>query len=261
MSRMKKRMNRRKQSHGEGARKKQRRKQAARALAAAGAIAGGTYAYAEPVRFDNPADGEPGHFHWANSGGFGNVLDITLPANEQPGSYASASTLAQTLGAGYSNFSSYDDGGLGVQATSLGASGSALGFESGDMIPNASGDCGFYGDPFCFSDTGYFHYPGYGYIPEGVPAYLGVTIGGSDCAYYDNCQYGWIGVVRNGAELEAFAWGYETEVGVPVEAGAGGGGPANVPAASEWGLVSMGLSLLAAGTWVFRRKLPQPRPM
>jgi hypothetical protein len=35
----------------------------------------------------------------------------------------------------------------------------------------------------------------------------------------DGYHYGWISVVRNGLDLDAFAWGYETEPGVPIIAG------------------------------------------
>ncbi len=74
-------------------------------------------------------------------------------------------------------------------------------------------------DPFCFSKGGYLHYPAYNYVPEGVPAYLGTAAGGSYCTYYNNCQYGWIGVVRTGTELEAFAWGFESTPGTAINAG------------------------------------------
>ena len=57
-------------------------------LAAAAAIAAGTQAYAEPIRFNNPAEGEPGHFDWLAS--FGSTdpeawLNITLPSTDQDG--------------------------------------------------------------------------------------------------------------------------------------------------------------------------------
>jgi hypothetical protein len=52
-------------------------------------------------------------------------------------------------------------------------------------------------------------------LPEGVETYLGVSF---DLGA--GTQYGWIGVVRNAAMLDAFAWGYETDPGVPIAAGA-----------------------------------------
>lgn len=48
-------------------------------------------------------------------------------------------------------------------------------------------------------------------LPENERSYIGVR--------FDRglgIQYGWIGVVRHGMELEAFAWGYETVAGVPI---------------------------------------------
>ncbi len=51
-------------------------------LAAAAAIAAGTQAYADPVIFINPDEGEPGHFFWALDQDVFNPnvwLDITRP--------------------------------------------------------------------------------------------------------------------------------------------------------------------------------------
>ena len=55
---------------------------------------------------------------------------------------------------------------------------------------------------------------GYTNLPEGVEPYLGIRfdLGGG-------YQHSWLGVVHTGPELDAFAWGYETEVGVPIPAG------------------------------------------
>ena len=210
---------RRRRSKGHGGAKKEKRKRAVKALAAAGAIAGGTQAYADPVRHDNPAHGETGHFHWATSGpALGNMLDVALPAGGQPGSAYATTSIENRVSGGYATFVSYLSAGAGLQATSTGL-GYALGFDKGDPLPNASGPCSFYGDPFCFSKGGYLYYPGYKYVPEGVPAYLGVAVGGAYCTYYNNCQYGWIGVVRTGAELEAFAWGFESTPGTAINAG------------------------------------------
>lgn len=210
-------------SKGQGARKKERRKRAAKALAAAGAIAGGTYAYAEPVRFDNPPHGEAGHFHWPTSGApFLNMLDITLPASDQPGSYYADTSVENRVSGAAAFFASYLSAGLKLQATKHDNSGAfALAMNAGDPIPNPTffEVCSYYYDPFCFSNKGYLHYPGYNYIPDGVPTYLGVAAGASLCTYYNNCQYGWIKVVRTGAEVEAFAWGFESTPNTPINAG------------------------------------------
>jgi len=250
-------------SKGEGAKKKERRKRAAKALAAAGAIAGGTYAYAEPVRFENPPHGEAGHFHWpTNTSGINNMLDITLPASDQPGSYLATTSVKNrmSLMGDYAYFASYVYLGVGLQATDYMSGGFALGLNAGDTIPNPSGICSFYYDPFCFSKDGLLYYPGRDYIPEGVPAYLGVAVGGTYCTYYDNCNYGWIGVVRTGAELEAFAWGFESDTAVPINAGDPQPQPP-IPTVSEWGLIAMSLGLLAAGAWVYnKRRIEEAEP-
>ena len=164
----------------------------------------------------------------------------------------------------------------------------ALGLDAGALIPDA-------GTYWRFQAT-YIYYAGWpgpvnSMIPEGQAAYLGVKF---DVGI--GTQYGWIGVVRTGMELEAFAWGFERNVGVPIAAGAAAAGACcegqetcqevtaedceamgwryigdnttcgaetctivpPVPTVSEWGLAIMSLSLLAAGTWAIRiKKVPQ----
>jgi len=291
-------------SKGEGAKKKERRKRAAKALAAAGAIAGGTYAYAEPVRHDNPPHGEAGHFHWPGGGGSAGILGITLPPAEQPGYFYDPGSIAQLVRSPTSDFYSYGYGGLKLQATypMYMPGGFALSVNKGDPIPNANtGFSCYYGYPFCLSSTGYFVYGGASYIPEGVPTYLAAAVGSAYCAQQGNCRYGWIGVVRTGTELEAFAWALESTPNTPICAGCPqppptgaccGPGPCqeiteaeceamgwkyvtdelgdpktcaeaacnNIPTVSEWGLAIMSLSLLAAGAWVVRKRIPQPKP-
>ena len=78
-----------------------------------------------------------------------------------------------------------------------------VGLAGGTLIPSGLG----------------WNYYSYAYagspFPEGVPLYLGVRFNGPAW------QYGWIGVERiDGNKLDAFAWGYETEPGVPIAAGA-----------------------------------------
>ncbi len=34
----------------------------------------------------------------------------------------------------------------------------------------------------------------------------------------------------------------------------------DIPTVSEWGLAIMALALLAAGTWVVRKRIPKPQP-
>ncbi|KKK95342.1 hypothetical protein LCGC14_2673760, partial [marine sediment metagenome] len=193
-------------------------KSVAAALAAAAVIAAGTQAYAAPVRFDNPAHGDAGHFHWVDAGfteypwaGHGG-LDVAAPAGGQPGSYYSLSSVDQQTnypGLGYLGVNGgYYAGGVQRNGYYF-----VVGLDSGTLIP-APG--------LSFAQRANCYYPGYTYIPEGVAAYIGLRFGDQWCGYYGSCQYGWIGVVRTGAELEAFAWGYESEPGAPIAAGAGG---------------------------------------
>ena len=180
------------------------------ALAAAAAIAAGTQAYASPVRFDNPPG--PGHFDWTSAapGGY-TFLDITEPATAQPGPSDGASTLGQITPTGVATV------GGNVQIE-LG------GYAGLFVIPHSSGQLIPTGAPWGIQ--GYTYYPGIGSeLPAGAAIYLAVRFDpngapGTSCTPVINCHYGWVGVVRTGAELDAFAWGYETEVGVPIAAGA-----------------------------------------
>lgn len=52
-------------------------------------------------------------------------------------------------------------------------------------------------------------------------------------------HFGWIGVTRAGNALDAFAWGYETDVGVPIDAGAGIPSPGAGWLAGVAGLVAL----------------------
>lgn len=227
--------------------KKERRKRAAKALAAAGAIAGGTQAYAAPVRFDNPAHGEPGHFHWPHEAPPNAVnLDLALPASEQPGSITLSSVL---------QFNAASYGWVGREV-GTNADVQVGGYSNYFLVGVGAGEAVPSGAPW--AARGYSYYPGYGYseIPEGQSTYLGVRFDTGS-----GTQYGWVGVVRTGLELEAFAWGYETDPGVPIAAGAAGGPTEPIPTVSEWGMVSMTLAMLAAGTWAFtRKKQIRPKP-
>ena len=187
-------------------RNRARRQRAVRtaALASAAALAAGTSAYAVPVRFDNPAG--PGQYDWLPStpGMSGEWLDITFPPASQPGTVSAVANFTQGINAG------------GVSTTSAGTNSYlqvggpydafVLGETAGELIPTGAS----------WNFQGYAYYPGFGsQLPEGQETYLGVRFNlGS------GYQYGWIGVVRSGPELEAFAWGYETEPGVPICAGA-----------------------------------------
>ena len=219
-------------------------KRALKALAAAGAIGAGTQAYAVPVRFENPPHGEAGHFHWPVPGSAEQWLDMLLPADEQPGAYG-PSSLKQWL---WSYMGPYDTGEVRggrsdwahVQGSDTYGYFQLVGVGAGESIPS--------GLPWRFSGYTYHYYYG-SLLSEGVPTYLGVRFDVGE-----GNQYGWIGVVRTGSELETFAWGFETNPGVAIAAGAAG---ESIPTVSEWGLFAMSLGLLAAGAWVAKKRTPQ----
>ncbi len=202
----------------------------ATALAAAATIAAGTSAYAAPVRHDNPPGA--GHFDWwAEPGnpGYGvGFLDVTLDAASQlpdvtgvPSEFGHDAE-GSTSGAGQVWAHAGADS---LQVVHLAGYPFVAGVDGGDLIPS--------GLPW--SHNGYVYYPGLGGgTPEGAPSYLGVRfdLGGGN-------QYGWIGVVRSGIALDAFAWGYETEAGVPIPAGA--------PEPGSLALLALGAAGLAAG--------------
>jgi hypothetical protein len=180
---------------------RQRGKRAAQALAAGAAIAGGTQAYADPIRFDNPAHGEAGHFHWGVPRGTNdNWLDFTREASAQPGVTDGPTSLRHTFTATFANVARVNAPiDLQVDPPLL------EGVSGGTLIPSGFG----------WGSYGYTFYPGYGSrLPSGIPTYLGFRF---DTGSGD--QYGWLGVVMTGVEVDAFAWGYETDPGVPIAAG------------------------------------------
>ena len=169
-----------------------------------------THANADVVSFQNPPG--PGHFDWAPSSGEIIGLDITLSAADQTGVTQGATTFEHTN----SDTFSFVDG------TSDGREVRAGGIHGGLLWASV------FGDPIPaqaplpsnhnWNPSSLIIHPALGSnFAEGEEAYLGVrfdTDGGGD-----NWHYGWIGVVRTGIEFDAFAWGYETEPGVPIAAG------------------------------------------
>ena len=185
------------------------RRRSAMALAAATAIAGGTVAYANPVGFENPPHGGAGHYEWANDG----RLDLRLDADSQPG------TEGFSHWAGDSPYYSYGavqasgmPGSVGVRDTPCGWAYLLDGVAPGGTIDGAVN----------WNNWGYTEYVYSRYydcqslIPEGVESYLAIRFDPGD-----GFHYGWVGVVRTGPGLEAFAWGYEDQAGVSIAAGAG----------------------------------------
>ena len=162
-----------------------------------------TTAGASPIRFDNPAPGEPGYFDWFGAGiGDTRALDITVPAGDQTG-IPGVGAFEQQNQPTYTWVTGYID--ERVQAT---PDPFLIGVDAGEPIPISG---------FGWFSGAFVNYPGYSSpFPYDVPTYAAVSI---DLGSGD--QYGWIGVVFSSADfsLDAFAWGYETEPGVPIPAG------------------------------------------
>ncbi len=193
-----------------GERRGWRAKPAAWALAAAAAIAAGTQAYAAPIRWDNPPG--PNHFVW-----FGGTdtepigLEIVSSAGSQTGACDGLARFAQSneLPNGDRVFAP-TGGGLEVGGyADVFLVGLYLHEDEGVGIPSGAE----------WRHTGYIYHPHFGsWLPEGVEAILGVRfplVGGAPL------NYGWIGVEKfiaddGSHQLDAFAWGYEAEPGVPL---------------------------------------------
>jgi len=221
------------------------RNRAVKALAAGAMIAAGTQAYAAPVRFDNPPPGEPNHFNWDNAGySYERALYVHLPPEMQGGDmYTYQGSYGTYILTGPRAFLQSDEwyyygwnegvvqaaetfnpNGARVQA-SLWVNGYIWDSGPGGIIPSPGA---------VWADNGSYTYWSMGKIrnpvtdetllpPPGAPGYIGVKIPDLDGGA--GFHYGWIGVIRNGGApgaegLQAFAWGYETDIGVPINAGA-----------------------------------------
>ncbi len=105
----------------------------AAALAAAAVIAGGTVAYAAPVRFDNPAG--PDYFQWFGAPVSQVGLDLVLGANAQSVAISGPSTAIQSIFSTSSDLAqaaggifNFEKGGLGNYFL--------VGVDSGTLIPS-----------------------------------------------------------------------------------------------------------------------------
>jgi hypothetical protein len=192
--------------------KKQRRKRAAQALAAGAVIAGGTQAYAEQIRFNNPQ--ESGYFNWSVSGD--NVLSIINDASNQtamPADIGAFIKSGDAYGVGEAIGGGLAGGELSFQQVN--GYGFLVGLDQGELVPDAVSQFNSAGYSYTTYYYAYYHAGIRTLLPEGVPTYLGIKF---DMGFGD--QYGWIGVVRTGQTTDAFAWGYETVPGMPIPAGA-----------------------------------------
>ena len=188
-------------------------------------ILGATCAYAEPIRFDNPSGAE--HFIWYGGTGTDPIgLEIISDAASQTGAYGGVAQFHQANDLPYGDMVS---SGLGGGELQVGGPYDSflVGVDEGVIIPS--------GTPW--NDYGTIFEPGLGsQLPEGQATYLGVQfplVEGGDM------HYGWIGVVyQNTVELDAFAWGYETDPGVPIAAG--------IPEPGTLALLAFGAAAVAA---------------
>lgn len=227
------------------------RNRAVKALAAGAAIAAGTQAYAAPIRFENPPPGEPNHFTWATGYEYWKALYINLPAEQQgnqdyagpyggfergPRSFSrTAEWFYYGWHPGFVAAGWFWEGlpNADIQ-TDTGSYGFAWGFAAGQTIPSLAAlwDHTSYG-----GSMGKVRDPASGasLIPEGMPAYLGVRI--SNLAGGAGWHYGWIGVIRSAGSLEAFAWGYESDINTPIAAG--------IPEPGTLAMLAFGAALVA----------------
>jgi len=188
--------------------------QGAAALAAAAVIAAGTQAYADPLRFDNTAG-----FDWTAAAGQ-DVLDVTLDSASQPGVLDDPGTFQRIEE--YYGPEVVSGGGGNIERV-FGTIGFLVsGLDAGEMIPTATPNFGQVG--YIFNTYGGYNDTD---LPAGLARYIGLRFDPGD-----GTHYGWIGVVRTGMQLDAFAWGYETEVGVPI--------PAGIPEPGTLALLAMG---------------------
>lgn len=164
------------------------------------------HASAGIVAFQNPAG--PGHFDWFPASGEFLNLDITLPANAQPGVNNGTSSFRHTnvdvLGQieGVPGITEVQGGGIHPALL--------LGTNFGEPVPPVALPANFN-----WNNSSAISHPALGSnLVDGQQAYLGVRFDlGS------GWQYGWIGVVKNGIGLDAFAWAYETDPGMEIAAG------------------------------------------
>jgi hypothetical protein len=182
-------------------------------LAAAAAIAAGTQAYAEPIIFINPDPGEPGHFNWAWLGSSDELwLDLTRPSTQQ-GAGVGPTSVGQ-LGVSNYYYAVNATSGAAMVATVRHAIWTMYFTDSFSAGESIDGQLDFMVESDHARYQSFLKLGFVSYIPPAVPTYMGVRF-----TDVDGYHYGWIGVVRDSFDLDAFAWGYETEPGVGIVAG------------------------------------------
>ncbi len=164
-------------------------------------------ASATPIRFDNPAVGQPNHFDWTSGDAFTATtwLDITRPASDQgglggPSSVAQLGFDGQFVDANFT-FSEALVGQFFLFTAPVG-----FGDEISDATLNFS--------PFAIHTISGSQFI-LSLISDEAVSYIGVAFDDMDGL----AHYGWIEVIRSGSHLQSFAWGYETEPLTPIAAG------------------------------------------
>lgn len=167
--------------------------------------------HASPVVFVNPSGA--GQYDWKPASGTLKQLNITVDSLSQPGIVANGRIRQGWSGVSDVAFSTAGTNRVEFSLTPANRP-YAVALELGSPIPSPT--------PTTFGTGAIVHQaipepgdPEYSFA-EGVPVYIGVKFNGGA-----GDQYGWIGVVRTGFLVDAFAWGYETTPGVAISAGAG----------------------------------------
>jgi hypothetical protein len=220
------------------------------ACAVAAAIAFALSAYAEPIRFDNPAGA--GHFDWQPQVvGDQIYLNVLVDAAGQTSGSGASGTFKQRARDPFGiDIRRGGSSGEGPQCVSnpTGYNAYVLPLDAGTLIPTP-GAGGFPSGGMSYSTDPYPDAPwgGAGGPPTlftaGEEAYLGVQF--FDPAGSGLYNYGWIGVVPEWRTftiggvptdvlvLDAFAWGYETQPDTPILAG--------IPEPGSLAMLAMGL--------------------
>ena len=203
-------------------------------LVTAAAIAAATAsAHAEAVRYENTAG-----FSWMF-----NTLDVTQSAEDQTFGISGTSIHMDYFGDFYPSFSyghTYTSGD-GAEIFNSGFNNRyASPLDAGTLIGPDLQDGAFSQNStfeFSFTSCDYYGYDCFdgtrGLLPSGVDTYLGVRLN-----IDGDTHYGWIGVNRRGVDLDVFAWGYETEANVAIQAGVPTPGPLAVLALGAAGALT-----------------------
>jgi hypothetical protein len=202
------------------------------------ALAMGTHAYAAAVRYENPTGAD--HFPWGSFTGLG--LDLRVDATSQPGFVAGE----PGFNAGYTSYSVGGGAGAygGAFSSVFGRYGAefltqdgqfAAGLGAGQTIGPAGTFSDLAGLSTQYYNTYTSEYTGFQTSVAPGSAYLGVRFFVDTTARGLQAHYGWIGIeldlvnvpenygfadLRVMAITNTFAWGWETEPGVPIAAGA-----------------------------------------